>query len=348
MMKRRLIFVDDQPNVLSGLKRMLHRMTDEWEMEFVDSGTEALKAMEHQPHDLIVSDMMMPEMNGAQLLKIVSERYSGTVRFILSGYSDRELILQSVGFAHRYLAKPCDPATLKSALASSLQLRNLLCSRELHSRIAQIVSLPTLPSVYNELVTELQSETASIRRIGDLIAKDVSMTAKVLHVVNSAFFSLPARVCSPFQAVNLLGLDNVFGLVTVAGAFSQFDCAQIANLSIESIYNHSISVGSSAKSIAKFLHLSPQEADYASIAGMLHDIGKLVMITHFREEMISALRLVSEKSMLLHEAESQIRCASTISLGAPRSSAGGSCVSPPAAACSRADRWSPDCRPHSQ
>jgi len=106
--KKRILFVDDQPNILAGLRRMLHKMQDEWEMEFYESGKEALAAMEKQPFDLAVSDMMMPEMNGAKLLKKVRELYPGTVRFILSGHSDRELILQSVGYAHQYIAKPCD------------------------------------------------------------------------------------------------------------------------------------------------------------------------------------------------------------------------------------------------
>ncbi len=316
MSTQRILFVDDQQNVLDGLKRMLHRFRDQWSMGFVTSGAEALKLMADQPVDLVVADMMMPGMNGAQFLKEVADHHPSIVRFILSGHSDRELILQSVGFAHQYLAKPCNPTTLKSALAGSLNLRSVLSTGALHSKIAQIGSLPSPPAIYNELVAELQSETASIKKIADLVSKDIGITAKLLQMVNSAFFGLPTHVASPEQAVNLLGLDNIYGIVTAAGVFSQFEIAALQGISFDGIYSHSVSVGGSAKGIAKVLGLSSQEVDYAFLAGLLHDIGKLVMIKYFREEMGEAFRLAREKSILPHVAEAEVLGVSHAEIGA--------------------------------
>ena len=126
MEKMRVLFVDDEPNVLKGLKRSLRPMRHEWDMVFVSSGRDALEALDGEPFQAIVSDMRMPEMDGAQLLNEVLRRHPEVIRIILSGYSDREMIMRAVGATHQYLSKPCDPDTLRSAVNGALQLRMLL------------------------------------------------------------------------------------------------------------------------------------------------------------------------------------------------------------------------------
>ena len=314
--KKRILFVDDQPNILAGLRRMLHKMKDEWEMEFCESGKEALAAMEKQPFDLVVSDMMMPEMNGAQLLKKVRELYPGTVRFILSGHSDRELILQSVGYAHQYIAKPCDADKLKHYLSSSSGVHQILSNPELHARIAKVKTLPSPPDTYNRIVLELQSETALIGTIANLISKDVSLSAKLLQIVNSAFFGLPQRVESVAKAVNYLGLNTVQGLVLSAGIHNQLKDADIPKASLESIFNHSMAVGGYAKKIAVEIGLPPGNSEDAFLAGLLHDVGKLVMLANFKDEMSTAVRLAQERSIEPYLAEKEILGANHGEIGA--------------------------------
>jgi len=304
--KKQILFVDDQPNILAGIRRMLHKMRDEWNMEFCESGKEALALMEKQPFDLVVSDMMMPEMNGAQLLKKVRELYPGTVRFILSGHSDRELILQSVGYAHQYIAKPCDADKLKNYLNSSSGLRQILSNPELHARIAKVKTLPSPPDIYDQIVLELQSETASIDTIAKLISKDISLSAKLLQIVNSAFFGIPQHVESVAKAVNYLGLNTVQGLVLTAGIHDQLKDSDISENSLEMIFNHCIVVGSHAKKIASEIGLQQKDTEDALMAGLMHDIGKLVMLANFKDEMNTAIKLAHEKSLQPYLAEKEI------------------------------------------
>src|SRR5882724_2367148 len=110
---KRILFVDDDPLVLQGLQRMLRSLRAEWEMEFIGSGPEALVRMKEATFDVVVSDMRMPGMNGAELLNEVMKAYPKTVRLILSGHADSDLILKCVGSTHQFLSKPCDPETLK-------------------------------------------------------------------------------------------------------------------------------------------------------------------------------------------------------------------------------------------
>ena len=110
-MKTRILFVDDEPNVLEGLKRMLRGKRDEWDLAFAGTGPEALEILQREPLDGTVSDMRLPGMDGPQLLTEVQRRHPLIVRIVLSGQSDQAMILQSVRPAHQYLTKPCDAET---------------------------------------------------------------------------------------------------------------------------------------------------------------------------------------------------------------------------------------------
>jgi DNA-binding NtrC family response regulator len=205
-MQKRILFVDDEPNVLAGLRRSLYSMREEWLMEFAASGPDALAAMERQVFDVVVTDMRMPGMDGAQLLNEVRERFPQTVRMVLSGQCDREAILNSVGPTHQYLSKPCDAEQLRSKIGQAFALRDLLENPVVQKVVSQLKDIPSLPALYQQILEELRSRDPSPAKVGKLIAKDMGMTAKTLQLVNSAFFGLRCHVSNPVQAANLLGL----------------------------------------------------------------------------------------------------------------------------------------------
>ncbi len=111
-----ILFVDDERPVLEGLRVLLHGLKSKWTMRFVESGSLALEAMRERPYDVIVTDMRMPEMDGAKLLRRVSEEWPQTIRIVLSGYSEAELATALVPYAHQYLSKPCNPRKLESGI----------------------------------------------------------------------------------------------------------------------------------------------------------------------------------------------------------------------------------------
>ena len=108
----RILFVDDEPRISEGIERMFFHLADEWDITCVDSGPAALQELEDDPYDVIVTDMRMPEMDGAVLLAEVQKRAPGVVRIILSGQADLEETMRAVPLAHQYLAKPCRPEVL--------------------------------------------------------------------------------------------------------------------------------------------------------------------------------------------------------------------------------------------
>ncbi|MBN2059606.1 MAG: response regulator, partial [Deltaproteobacteria bacterium] len=185
---RNVLFVDDERRVLQGLKRMLRPQRHEWASVFAESGREALEILEKDCFDVVVSDMRMPGMNGIQLLSEVKKRYPHIVRIILSGESDQNLTMQAVNISHQFINKPCNADTLKAVISRTCRLSRFLQGNLIKRRVSGIDMLPSLPSVYSEIMNELQSPDASIRKVGKIISKDMAMTAKILQLVNSAYF----------------------------------------------------------------------------------------------------------------------------------------------------------------
>ncbi len=305
-MKLRVLFVDDEPNILQGLKRMLRTMRQEWEMQFAGNAKEALGELSQGAFDVVVSDMRMPGMDGAQLLSEVRTHYPHIVRIILSGHSDKELILKSVQPAHQFIAKPCDTEALKAMVTRACALKDLLGNDSLKRVISQMDSLPSLPTLYAEIMNELQSPKGSLDKVGQIISKDLGMTAKILHLVNSAFFGIPRQISSPEQAVSLLGLDTIKALVLTVGVFSKFDKAKLPGFSIKQLWTHSINTGANAREIAKAENVDKISIGNAFMAGLLHDIGKLVLATALGDDFKRIIFLAREQDTPFCEAEQNI------------------------------------------
>jgi CheY-like chemotaxis protein len=184
--KKRILFVDDESLALEGLQRMLRPMRAEWEMVFVENGAKALELMEQGPFDVVISDMRMPGMNGAELLAEVLKRFPKTVRLILSGYADRDLVLKCVGSTHQYLSKPCRPEELKAAITRAGDLdtiKSLVLSIHAFSQFATVklgtFSIDSL-WVHSQSTAGLAKEIARIEDADHQLV-DEAFVAGLLH-----------------------------------------------------------------------------------------------------------------------------------------------------------------------
>jgi HD-like signal output (HDOD) protein/ActR/RegA family two-component response regulator len=302
-MKTRVLFVDDEPLVLQGLQRMFRPMRNEWDMAFVESGPAALEQLAEVPFQVVVSDMRMPGMNGAQLLSIVQERYPQTVRLILSGHADKDLILKCVGAAHQFLSKPCEPEILRAAIARGSEYDGLLGNSRMKELIGRMDCLPSVPAILNELTEALGQETSTIEDIANIINKDLGLTAKLLKLVNSAFFGLQREVSSTDDAVSYLGIATIKALVLAVSAFSPFESHRNGPLNVPSLWSHSLEVGSAARQIAEAAGLRNREASEVFIAGVLHDVGKLALAANLPEEYQEAVNSSRVQSVPIFQAE---------------------------------------------
>lgn len=313
----RILFVDDEPRVLEGLQRMLRPMRRQWDMVFVDSGAAALDVMDQDPVDVVVTDMRMPAMDGVALLREVMQRYPDTARFVLSGQSDRESVLRSVGPIHQFLSKPCDPDLLKATVERALALRRLLRNDALVNQVMQMPSLPTLPDTYAKLVDELESPDASAGSVGRIIEADVGLFVKILQWVNSAYFGLRHEVSNATQAVSLLGLDTVKSLVLATGVFNQIDTAKLPpHFSLDRMWKHSMAVATAAQAIARAEQADAKVVSDTFAAGLLHDAGRLVFASNCPGAYEKMILLAGQKRVPLMAVEERVFACTHAAMGA--------------------------------
>ncbi|NQU43383.1 HDOD domain-containing protein [bacterium] len=316
MAKHRILFVDDQPKVLDAIRRVLKPLQSEWETVYVADAQDALDTLEQKPFDVAVCDTRMPSMSGTELFKKLKQRYPTVVRVALSGHSERETVLSQARTAHQFLIKPCDPADLVAIVARACRMGRLLSSPRLRKMITEVDTIPSLPSLYIELIREIDSLNSTVASIGGIVSRDPGMTAKILQLVNSAFFSRGRKILNPGHAVSLLGLDTVKALAISIHAFAQFDVSKVREMTLEDIWSHSLAVAVFAKWIGVSEGLDKEALDHAFVSGLLHDVGMLVLADKMPLEFEEAIRIAAQGEVDMSEAERQTVGASHAELGA--------------------------------
>jgi len=312
-MKKRILFVDDEASILGGLRVRLHRLRDKWDMHFVESGAKAIEALECNHYDVVVTDMRMPGMDGAELLGVVRDRWPDTVRIVLSGYAELQQVVRLVPYAHQYFSKPCEAGQLENLIDRCLRLHELLRLPALRAVVGRVCKLPAMPQIYARLQGLLASDTTSVHEVAELIASDAAIAAKVLQLVNSAFFRLARRITNIEQAVSHLGFGAIRNLVISAEVFSRWSgCNTRSLLNVDKLQSHVHLVAAAARSLAT----SSPRADDALLAGLLHDIGYWVLANESPDELTDAVARATALKIPLHEAETQVIGASHAQIGA--------------------------------
>jgi HD-like signal output (HDOD) protein len=310
---RHVLFVDDEPQVLEGLRLRLQPLAGKWHMTFVDSGADALSKFEQTPHDVIVSDIGMPGMDGAQLLHAISERWPATIRIAVSGVSDVDQKLRLLPLAHQYLSKPCRPEQLEDAVVRSLQLREELTHPSVQSIVGRIRQLPARPQVFARLQVAMARADTSARDVARIIAADSAITVRVLQIANSAFFRRARRISNIEQAVQYLGFQSVRNLVMCAEVFSRWPGRmRHAAVDLEDLQVHAQRTAAVAHAITE----GAQFSDDTVLAALLHDIGYWVLIQECPRELEQAVELALAAGICLAQAEYEILGASHAEIGA--------------------------------
>src|SRR5882757_4698210 len=152
----------------------------------------------------------------------------------------------------------------------------------------------------------LASPDTSLEQIGDIIASDPAMTAKILQLVNSAFFGIARRISNPAEAVQFLGVGRVRSLVLSLHVFSCFDEFHPKSFSIERVWKHSMSTGLVAQKIARMQKVERPVIDETYVAGMLHDIGKVMLAASLPDAYEKAVQLAAGEKIPLIQAEREV------------------------------------------
>jgi CheY-like chemotaxis protein len=210
-------------------------------MAFVGGGRQALAEFEKQPFDVVVSDMRMPDVDGAALLKEIQRRYPRTVRIVLSGHTEAETALRTIPIAHQFLTKPCDADLLKAVIERACSLQAMLEDEVIRDLVGGLGGLPSAPRIFTELTAALADPNRALAEVAGILEQDVAMCANILQLVNSSFVGLGRRMSSVRDAVVYLGARTLKQLVLSVEVFRVFPAAfPDQGFSVEALQRHSL------------------------------------------------------------------------------------------------------------
>jgi response regulator RpfG family c-di-GMP phosphodiesterase len=236
-----LLFVDDEPGILAALRRLFR--PHGYQIFIAESGAAGLEVLEKEQIDLVISDMRMPEMDGATFLKEVRGRWPNVMRILLTGYADITSTVSAInqGEIYRYIAKPWDDNEIVTVVGEAIEHQNLKRENQ---------RLSSLTQAQNEQLKELNAS---------LEQKVADRTAEVRQAL--AFVE---QSHSELKKAFLTSVQVFAGLVELrsSSAGSQMS-------------GHGRRVAEHARSVAQRLNLSENEVQNIMLAGLLHDIGKL-------------------------------------------------------------------------
>ncbi|MEO7889249.1 MAG: response regulator [Vicinamibacterales bacterium] len=291
--------MNEEPSILDGFQDLLHKQRHLWEMVFSLGEAAALAELQKGPFDVVVTDMRLPGLQGAAFLTAVKEAYPHIARIALSGQAEREALLKALPVAHHLLTKPCDGELLRIVIERACRLQRLLHDETIRKAVGRLENLPSSATIYRELTQALSDPDVGLAAVAAVVEKDPAISAKVLQLVNSAYFGLSRRVTSILQATVYLGSDTIRGLVLTSQIFSLLDRSSALGLSIERLQQHSLMTARLAKQLVR----NQRVADDAFTAGLLHDIGQIALAVCMREQFARVLWEVRSTGRPLHEVE---------------------------------------------
>ena len=300
---RRVLFVDDDPET----RRVYGHLQDYWPQGFethtAESTSEALHLMGQGRFDVVVSDLNMPDRPGLDFLKEITELHPSVARIVVSGHADHLKAAEALNVAHRYFSKPLNLDVLGALLKQLCQYHYLLHTERIQRMIFSTGALPVLPATWGKLAELLNSPEADINDIAAIVEEDPGLTSKLLHTVNSAYFGMPRKVVSPAEAIQIVGLELLRGLMMGMKVFEFYQSRPLVRSVFSNIWEHSLRTATGARKIAATEHQTLEACNLAFTAGLLHDVGKLVLAANAERDYRVVLDLSNKSAVPLEAAE---------------------------------------------
>ncbi|HDS84056.1 MAG TPA: response regulator [Phycisphaerales bacterium] len=302
----RVMFVDDDLKALEALRRMLFGRRDIWQMRYVADPNAALESLRSEPADLVISDLQMPEMDGMVFLDQVREHFPQTIRYVLTGVMDHPSLARALRCAHHVIAKPCRPPELHEVMQRAEAIMQRMNKLKKASLLAGMDRLPVMPRIHQQALEMLDSPMVSLRRLGRLLAGDAGMAARVLQLANSAYVGRSGAVHDPVQAAVLLGIKTVKAMILTDGLFARLNPHLIKLFGVTELQSHCIRVGALARRICTDLNFGAEKIEAAATAGMLHDAGKIIMLSQQKDVFLRAMERSRKEGRPLFETEQDL------------------------------------------
>jgi HD-like signal output (HDOD) protein len=313
--RRAILFValdpQDTAAAATGLKGRLHK----WRLGFAATTQEALTLLRAAPFDAVIMNLQAQGVVPNRFFKEVMESCPEALRIGLTGSDDRRSIQHAGVPVHQFLARPLEPMVLTAVLARAFAARDFLSQEHFRRLVAGIQALPVIPATYTRIVELLKSDDPSVERIGQAVAEDMALSAKMLQLVNSTFFGLGRTICHPTEAALFLGVETVKALVLSLSVFSQLSQPRLKEFKPEALWQHSWTTGVLARRLCEFEETERAVADESFLAGLLHDVGKLILAENYPLALEKNMEEANQKKIGLWEQEFSVYGASHAEMG---------------------------------
>lgn len=296
-------------------QEMLGAASAEWQFTLTPNGMGALNLLAQEPFDAIIADDALSDIPARELLDLVMQRHPQTLRFLYTPLDSDQARLKLVGVSHQLLSKPSSPQTLQSALRRSFSYHTWLPGDAVVRLVPCLNKLPSPPDIYFQVIKEIQNPYSSAASIGSLVAKDPAVAAKLLQIANSVAFGLHHPISDVRESVMYLGVETTRSIILLAHTFSYFDRFKIS-FRPEDLWTHSVRVAQKAQKIARLESASQDVVDQCYTAGLLHDLGKMVLAANLPELYAQGVAVARMRQVPIHIAEAELFGATHADVGA--------------------------------
>lgn len=270
----------------------------------------AFQALANRSFDAVAADLPGDAQPGAEqegdFLQAVMHRYPQPARILLFDPKKKKPTSTAGGVIHQCLTTPTSAEVIGSAALRARFVSRLLSEPGIKQLLPRLRKLPSVPAVYYRVLRLLELPHTDLRDLGNVVAEDLIMSAKLLQVVNSAYFALPSSVSAPAEAVGILGVNRFKAMVLAAHIFSAFQPEAGCNFSVEELWQHSLAVAQSARGIMLYETGDRALAEEAYTAGLLHDVGKFILAANCPTEYNHIAGTALARRMMFTTAEREI------------------------------------------
>ena len=292
-MQSTVLFVEPEGEILKKLPQ-LH---DHWQSIRVNTVEAALDILGQRNVAVVVANFGMADDACQEFFRAVSAKASSAIQFVLLADNQANEIDKDLDYAHQSIAAQCQPNDIIKAINTGLSVwQRTQDNPQLAGLLNKLNKLPTPPALYFDLRDELDSPNYNTQNVANIIARDQALSARVLKVVNSGFYAVPRSIVDLGQAIGLLGTDIVLGLVLSAHLF---DSLPLPGVNLDDLWKHNLMVSALTRTIAKELGADFETINTSGVAGLLHDLGGLVLLSNLPAEYHSLIRQANGDENLL-------------------------------------------------
>jgi len=303
MIKKRILIVEAEGGERQRLAGLFLGSKEEWDVTFVDNYTEALALTSQVTIDAVLSDMPQLAVEVSSYLSEMAQWPRRVPQFFRADFKDKELLTKLFGPVPQFIDRTWDAARMELAIRRAFWRDMRLLNKSLQDLVSQMRELPSVSSLYCEVLHQLQSADPNIEQLGLLVSRDLAMSAKVLQIVNSAYFGLSRQISSAAEAVLYLGIQSLKALLLFTEFASHYEASRCPLFSLQELWHHSMATAALARQIALAEKNGAAMAEEAFTGGLLHDIGKLMLAANMPDLCNQTLAVANRNSIPLWEAE---------------------------------------------